>query len=243
MDRFLKMNVSVLVASACMLYVLGSFSSFSSFSSAHGFQHGPVSRQSPLSDSGLKKQQQQQPCRQSVGKRRAERATALEAVDEQQNNNIKTGTAGWAQRTITVTAPSRGCHLITSEISKQVPELRSFKVGMANIFLKHTSASLTINENADPDVRTDMESALNQIVPVKWHNTMFRHTLEGPDDMTGHVKSTIVGASLNIPVSNGCLALGTWQGVYLCEHRDTGGWGGGFARDIVITVQGITSSD
>ncbi|CAM9239990.1 unnamed protein product [Hapterophycus canaliculatus] len=114
---------------------------------------------------------------------------------------------------------------------------------MANIFLKHTSASLTINENADPDVRTDMESALNQIVPVKWHNTMFRHTLEGPDDMTGHVKSTIVGASLNIPVSNGCLALGTWQGVYLCEHRDTGGWGGGFARDIVITIQGITSSE
>ncbi|CAM9208193.1 unnamed protein product, partial [Ascophyllum nodosum] len=134
---------------------------------------------------------------------------------------IKTGTAGWAQRTITITAPRRGCHLITADINKQVPELGAFRVGMVNIFLKHTSASLTINENADPDVRTDMEAALNQIVPVKWHDTMFRHTMEGPDDMTGHVKSTIVGASLNIPVTNGGFALGTWQGVYLCEHRDT----------------------
>ncbi|CAM9591898.1 unnamed protein product [Ectocarpus sp. 6 AP-2014] len=228
MAPFYSKNFPALVI-ACLLCGFGS-------APAHGFQHSPVSSKA------LNKQQQQQRTTslQSAGERRER--SSLAAINEQQDS-IKTGTAGWAQRTITVTAPSRGCHLITSEISKQVPELRSFRVGMANIFLKHTSASLTINENADPDVRTDMESALNQIVPVKWHNTMFRHTLEGPDDMTGHVKSTIVGASLNIPVSNGGLALGTWQGVYLCEHRDTGGWGGGFARNIVITIQGITSSD
>ncbi|CAM9193798.1 unnamed protein product [Choristocarpus tenellus] len=113
---------------------------------------------------------------------------------------------------------------------------------MANIFLKHTSASLTINENADPDVRTDLEASLNQIVPVKWHTEMFHHTLEGPDDMTGHVKSTLVGASLNVPITNGRLALGTWQGIYLCEHRDIGGYGGGHARQITITLQGIVDS-
>eukprot|EP00903_Cladosiphon_okamuranus_P012656 g11839.t1 len=228
MARFCKIHVPLLIA-VCVLSHLGAFS-------AQGFQPLPLSSRSHRSGSSGSKHE---PKQQNVGARRGE-GTAFQAVNEQQT--IVTGTAGWAQRTITVTAPSRGCHLITSEITKQVPELRSFKVGMANIFLKHTSASLTINENADPDVRTDMESALNQIVPVKWHNTMFRHTLEGPDDMTGHVKSTIVGASLNIPVSNGSLALGTWQGVYLCEHRDTGGWGGGFARDIVITIQGVTSS-
>ncbi|CAM9755381.1 unnamed protein product [Ectocarpus sp. 6 AP-2014] len=156
-------------------------------------------------------------------------------------SGIMTGKPSWAQRTVTVTAPSRGCHLITSDIVRQMPELREFKVGMANVFLKHTSASITLNENADPDVRTDMEAALNEIVPVKWHREMFTHVLEGPDDMTGHVKSSLVGASIDIPVTNGKLALGTWQGVYLCEHRDSGGFGGGHARNIVVTVQGLTN--
>ncbi|CAM9930363.1 unnamed protein product [Pylaiella littoralis] len=157
------------------------------------------------------------------------------------STGIMTGKPSWAQRTVTITAPSRGCHLITSEIVRQMPELREFKVGMANIFLKHTSASITLNENADPDVRTDMEAALNEIVPVKWHREMFTHVLEGPDDMTGHVKSTLVGASIDVPVTNGKLALGTWQGVYLCEHRDSGGYGGGHARNITVTVQGLTN--
>ncbi|CAM9518481.1 unnamed protein product [Discosporangium mesarthrocarpum] len=160
-----------------------------------------------------------------------------------QTGQVHTGTSGWAQRTLTITAPYSGCHLITSEIERQVPEIRQFKVGMANVFIKHTSASLTINENADPDVRTDMEAALNEIVPVKWHREMFKHTLEGPDDMTGHVKSTLVGASLNIPVTDGRLALGTWQGIYLCEHRDSGGWGGGHTRKITVTIQGIVQDD
>eukprot|EP00903_Cladosiphon_okamuranus_P011326 g10677.t1 len=156
------------------------------------------------------------------------------------STGIQSGKNSWAQRTVTITAPCRGCHLITSEILRQMPELGEFKVGMANIFLKHTSASITLNENADPDVRTDMEAALNEIVPVKWHREMFTHVLEGPDDMTGHVKSSLVGASIDIPVTNGKFALGTWQGVYLCEHRDSGGFGGGHARNIVVTVQGLT---
>jgi secondary thiamine-phosphate synthase enzyme len=98
---------------------------------------------------------------------------------------------------------------------------------------------LTINENADPDVRTDLETALNHIVPADWNRDgTFRHTLEGDDDMPGHVKSSLMGASLNVPITNGRLALGTWQGIYLCEHRDQGGYGGGHARKIVVTLQG-----
>ncbi|CAN0503329.1 unnamed protein product, partial [Ectocarpus sp. 12 AP-2014] len=150
MAHFYSKNFPVLVI-ACLLCGLGS-------APANGFQHSPVSSRA-LNKQQQQQQQQRTTSLQSAGERRER--SSLAAVNEQQDN-IKTGTAGWAQRTITVTAPSRGCHLITSEISKQVPELRSFRVGMANIFLKHTSASLTINENADPDVRTDMESALNR---------------------------------------------------------------------------------
>ena len=107
------------------------------------------------------------------------------------------------------------------------------------MFVQHTSASLTINENADPDVRVDMETALNKIVPASWNRDgTFRHTLEGDDDMPGHVKSSMMGVSLNIPIREGRLGLGTWQGVYLNEHRDQGGWGGGHTRSIVITLQG-----
>ena len=139
-----------------------------------------------------------------------------------------------------MTAPSRGCHLITSDVNKAVKdEIARIKTGMANIFVQHTSCSLTINENADPDVRRDLETALNKIAPSSWnHDGTFKHTMEGDDDMPGHLKSSLMGVSLNIPITNGKLALGTWQGIYLNEHRDQGGWGGGHTRSIVITLQG-----
>eukprot|EP00934_Nitzschia_sp_Nitz4_P006850 Nitzschia sp. Nitz4//scaffold94_size78252//76847//77560//NITZ4_005480-RA/size78252-processed-gene-0.17-mRNA-1//1//CDS//3329560416//6840//frame0 len=146
----------------------------------------------------------------------------------------------WFQYEITVTAPSRGCHLITSNVNKAVQkDISKIKIGMCNLFIQHTSASLTINENADPDVRRDMEVALNKIVPAVWvRDGTFHHTMEGEDDMPGHVKSSLMGPSLNIPIKNGRLALGTWQGIYLNEHRDMGGWGGGHSRHVVITLQG-----
>mmetsp|Transcript_20332 Transcript_20332/g.26686 ORF Transcript_20332/g.26686 Transcript_20332/m.26686 type:complete len:206 (+) Transcript_20332:104-721(+) len=146
----------------------------------------------------------------------------------------------WFQHEISITAPSRGCHLITSEINKAISnDIRGIKMGMANFFIQHTSASLTINENADPDVRRDMEVALNKIVPATWtKDGTFHHTMEGEDDMPGHVKSSLMGPSLNVPIRNGRLALGTWQGIYLNEHRDQGGWGGGHTRSIIITLQG-----
>ncbi|KAI8379985.1 hypothetical protein EDC96DRAFT_570791 [Choanephora cucurbitarum] len=136
----------------------------------------------------------------------------------------------WAQREIRLKERSRGCHLVHSEIVNQLPELKSFKVGMANFFLQHTSASLMINENFDSDVQKDMEMGLNKIVPEDFP---YIHTAEGPDDMPGHLKSGIVGVSLNIPITNGKLNLGTWQGIYLCEHRNYGG-----ARRVVVTMQG-----
>ena len=117
--------------------------------------------------------------------------------------------------------------------------MATIRIGMANLFIQHTSASLTVNENADPDVRRDLEQALNKIVPASWNRDgTFLHTMEGDDDMPGHVKSSLMGPSLNIPITNGRLALGTWQGIYLNEHRDQGGWSGGHTRNIVITLQG-----
>jgi secondary thiamine-phosphate synthase enzyme len=149
-------------------------------------------------------------------------------------------TMHWYQHEISVTAPSRGCHLITSTVNNAIAkDIANIKVGMANIFVQHTSASLTINENADPDVRRDLEVSLNKIVPESWnHDGTFRHTLEGDDDMPAHVKSSMMGVSLNIPIRNGRLALGTWQGIYLNEHRNQGGWGGGHTRTVIITLQG-----
>jgi secondary thiamine-phosphate synthase enzyme len=146
----------------------------------------------------------------------------------------------WFQHEITITAPSRGCHLITNDIHKAIRnDLQQVNIGMCNLFIQHTSASLTINENADPDVRTDMETALNKLVPAQWNRDgTFKHTLEGDDDMPGHVKSSLMGVSLNVPITQGRLALGTWQGIYLNEHRDQGGWGGGHARRITVTLQG-----
>uniref|UniRef100_A0AAV1TNP2 Secondary thiamine-phosphate synthase enzyme n=1 Tax=Peronospora matthiolae TaxID=2874970 RepID=A0AAV1TNP2_9STRA len=194
----------------------------------------------------------------------------------------------WFQKEIVLKAPSRGfhcasrtlakdfvllstdffsvdstCKVVTREVEKQLPELAQVKVGMANLFIKHTSASLSINENCDPDVRTDMEVAFNRIVPESWNKEFFRHTDEGDDDMPGHIKSTLIGASVNIPITNGKLNLGTWQGmcfeyclptewehretkycpsgIYLCEHRNVGGWGSGHQRKVVVTIQGFSA--
>lgn len=126
---------------------------------------------------------------------------------------------------------SRGFHIITEEILLHIPELKNIKQGIANIFIKHTSASLSINENADPSVRTDMETHFNLMVPEGADH--YEHTLEGTDDMTSHIKTSILGSSLSIPITNGKLNLGTWQGIYLCEHRNHGG-----SRKIVVTLIG-----
>lgn len=136
------------------------------------------------------------------------------------------------QKEIIVKQKSRGFHLITDEIIFHLPELANIKMGIANVFIKHTSASLSINENADPTVRNDMETYFNKIVPESEAH-YYQHTLEGKDDMTSHIKSTIIGSSLNIPITFGKLNLGTWQGIYLCEHRNYGG-----PRKIVVTLMG-----
>jgi secondary thiamine-phosphate synthase enzyme len=136
----------------------------------------------------------------------------------------------WSQREITLRARPRGVHLVTSEIVEAVPELRELRIGLAHLFLRHTSASLTLNENASPDVRRDFESWLNVAVAEDFAWT---HTLEGPDDMPAHIKASLMGASLSLPIAGGRLALGTWQGVYLCEHRDRGG-----PRSLLVTLTG-----
>ncbi|MDG2224558.1 MAG: secondary thiamine-phosphate synthase enzyme YjbQ [Rubripirellula sp.] len=136
----------------------------------------------------------------------------------------------WIQRSVQLPAARRGFHLITHDILDAIPELAAVKVGLINLFIQHTSASLTINENADPDVRIDFETAMNHAVP---ESLPYVHTLEGPDDMPAHVKASMMGVSLTIPISDGRLQLGTWQGIYLCEHRNHGG-----SRRVVITVQG-----
>jgi len=137
----------------------------------------------------------------------------------------------WIQREITLRPRARGFHLITEEVLSQLPELKKFSIGLMNITIKHTSASLTINENADPSVRADFESHFNQHVPER--AAYYTHTYEGDDDMPAHLKSSILGVSHNIPITRGALNLGIWQGIYLCEHRDHGG-----SRKIVITLQG-----
>ena len=133
------------------------------------------------------------------------------------------------QKEILLKPKARGFHLITNEIISQVPEIKEITAGITHIFIKHTSASLTINENVDPTVRTDMETYFNKIVPES--ATYFQHTLEGTDDMTSHIKASILGNSVTVPVSHGSFNLGTWQGIYLCEHRNHGG-----AREIVVTI-------
>lgn len=135
------------------------------------------------------------------------------------------------QTEITLKPYSRGFHIITREIENAVPEIGKVKVGIANIFIKHTSASLTINENVSTDVRRDMEQHFNKMIPED--APYYEHTYEGSDDMPAHIKSSLLGQSLTIPIKEGRLNLGTWQGIYLGEHRDYGG-----ARKIVITVMG-----
>jgi secondary thiamine-phosphate synthase enzyme len=137
----------------------------------------------------------------------------------------------WHQKEIRLPAVKRGFHLITDLVESQLPELEDIKVGLAHIFIKHTSASLTINENADPTVRQDFESHFNHMVPE--NAPYYRHTLEGPDDMPAHLKAAILGTSVTVPITNGKFNLGTWQGIYLCEHRNHAS-----KRWIVVTLQG-----
>jgi secondary thiamine-phosphate synthase enzyme len=137
----------------------------------------------------------------------------------------------WVQREITLRPRPRGFHLITRDVLEAVPELRRLRVGLLNVFIRHTSASLTLNENASPDVRDDFETWFNEAVPE--HARYWTHTIEGPDDMPAHIKASLLGPSLTIPVSGGDLAVGTWQGIYLCEHRDRGG-----ARSLILTLNG-----
>lgn len=139
----------------------------------------------------------------------------------------------WLQKELTLKPCPRGFHLITDEIIYGVADINKFKVGIVNIFIQHTSASLSLNENASPDVRTDLESYFNKFVPE--NETYYEHRFEGADDMPAHIKSSILGASLNIPIKDGRLNLGTWQGIYLCEHRNNGG-----SRKIIITIFGET---
>jgi secondary thiamine-phosphate synthase enzyme len=136
----------------------------------------------------------------------------------------------WFQASIELSPRPRGFHLITSEIIDALPELRKTKAGLLHVFIQHTSASLTINENADPDVPRDLEMSVNKIVPESFP---YVHTLEGPDDMPAHVKASMLGSSVSVPVRDGRLLLGTWQGIYLCEHRNLGG-----SRRLIVTLQG-----
>jgi secondary thiamine-phosphate synthase enzyme len=137
----------------------------------------------------------------------------------------------WAQHTISVEPHPRGFHLITDRVLEAVAELSTVKVGLLHLLIQHTSASLSLGENASPDVRRDYEAWSNQVVPED--APYWTHTLEGPDDMPAHIKSALFGPSLTLPVTSGRLQLGTWQGIYLCEHRDRGG-----SRSIVATLFG-----
>ena len=135
------------------------------------------------------------------------------------------------QKQITISGKSRGYHIITDEILTELPELKDFKAGIAHIFINHTSASLTINENADHSVRRDFETFFNELVPEDM--SKYEHTAEGPDDMTSHIKSSILGSSVSVPVTDGNFNMGTWQGIFLCEHRNSIR-----SRKLTITILG-----
>ncbi|MEA2356027.1 MAG: hypothetical protein QOD61_2156 [Solirubrobacteraceae bacterium] len=137
----------------------------------------------------------------------------------------------WVQREIRLAARGRGFHLVTDEVLGELPELGSVEVGMLHLLIRHTSASLTLGENASPAVRRDFEAWFNRAVPEEAR--YWTHTLEGPDDMPAHIKAALLGPTLSLPVSGGGLGLGTWQGIYLCEHRDSGG-----ERRVVATLHG-----
>src|SRR5262245_19518727 len=136
----------------------------------------------------------------------------------------------WHQKKLVVQPKSRGFHLVTQDVLSALPEMRQIRVGLLHVFIQHTSASLTINENADSDVRRDMESSLNAIAPEDFP---YVHTIEGPDDMPAHVKASLMGSSVTIPMAEGRLLLGTWQGIYLCEHRNHAS-----GRSLVLTLWG-----
>ncbi|MCH2175550.1 MAG: secondary thiamine-phosphate synthase enzyme YjbQ [Lentisphaeria bacterium] len=135
------------------------------------------------------------------------------------------------QKEVRLPAFKRGFHLITHLVEEAIPELRQVKAGIAQVFIMHTSASLTLNENADPTVRTDFESHFNVMVPEG--QPYYQHTYEGPDDMPAHIKAALLGSSVSLPVKNGRFHVGTWQGLYLCEHRDHGG-----CRRLTISIMG-----
>lgn len=137
----------------------------------------------------------------------------------------------WMQKNISIKSVSRGFHIITDQVTEQIPEIKTIKIGILHLFIKHTSASLTINENADKTVRNDFEEHFNEMVPE--NQSYYRHTYEGPDDMPAHLKASILGSSISIPISNGHLNMGTWQGIYLCEHRNNA-----FQRKMIATIQG-----
>lgn len=141
----------------------------------------------------------------------------------------------YTQTKIILNPRPRGFHLITDEILSQLPELRDYRVGMAHIFIQHTSASLALNENASPDVRRDLERHFRELAPE--NAPYYEHTLEGPDDMPAHIKAVLIGSSLTLPISNGRFNLGTWQGIYLCEHRERGG-----RRKLIVTLTGETGT-
>ena len=135
------------------------------------------------------------------------------------------------QKKIILKSKKRGFHLITHEVLAQLSEIKKIEIGIAHLFIQHTSASLTLNENATPDVRVDLENSMNKIVPEG--SALYTHRFEGSDDMPAHIKASLLGSSLTIPITNGAFNLGTWQGIYLCEHRNDGG-----ARNIVVTLFG-----
>ena len=137
----------------------------------------------------------------------------------------------WIQKTVPISAKSKGFHLITNEVLENVHEVGQVKVGLFHLFIKHTSASLTINEDADSTVRVDFESHFNQMVPE--NQPYYQHTFEGADDMPAHLKASILGSSVSVPITNVKLDFGTWQGIYLCEHRNQGG-----NRNLFVTVLG-----
>ncbi|HEH9428666.1 TPA: YjbQ family protein [Aeromonas sobria] len=137
----------------------------------------------------------------------------------------------WQQCLLTLKPRSRGFHLVTDELLAKLPMLADYRIGMAHLLLQHTSASLTLNENCDPSVRSDMEAHLHRLVPED--APYYRHTYEGSDDMPAHIKSSLLGVSLQLPIRDGQLALGTWQGIWLGEHRVDGG-----ARKVLVTLQG-----
>jgi secondary thiamine-phosphate synthase enzyme len=143
---------------------------------------------------------------------------------------VETSDVAWLQHELRLAPRRRGFHLITAEIEAALRDLPPLRVGLLHVFIQHTSASLSINENADPDVPRDLEMAFNAIAREDFP---YVHTMEGPDDMPAHVKASMIGSSVTVPIENGRLLLGTWQGIYLCEHRDRGG-----PRRLVLTVNG-----